>query len=288
MTRAEAPACLFPASPSSPQARPPLLQVRRVPRPLPRRQGRRCRASVTESVAPRSARSPCANCAIEQAGGGDSSATGSTPSTATSTSTSAAGCSIVRTAAENAVEVTDPGRGWTQITDWLRGELAKEVHANHDSGAFYPQPVGQRREVTDSRRVTGRRPARTEVAGPHLGLLARAAQAAARDGRRKPSDDDRAPRVRRIRDLLCDQELDRARPERAVRHRPGAAAGRDRAAGGARPSDRGPPKHGEPGAAQLHRRVQHVRHEGVRDLLRERSRSCAKATRCSSTVASPS
>lgn len=38
----------------------------------------------------------------------------------------------VRTAAENAVEATDPGRGWTQITDWLRGELAKEVHANHE------------------------------------------------------------------------------------------------------------------------------------------------------------
>lgn len=38
----------------------------------------------------------------------------------------------VRTAAENAVEATDPGPGWEKITDWLRGELAKEVQANHE------------------------------------------------------------------------------------------------------------------------------------------------------------
>jgi len=37
----------------------------------------------------------------------------------------------VRTAAENAVEATDPGPGWDAITEWLRTELVKEVHANH-------------------------------------------------------------------------------------------------------------------------------------------------------------
>lgn len=38
----------------------------------------------------------------------------------------------IRTAAENAVEATDPKEGWDAITDWLRTQLATEVRANHE------------------------------------------------------------------------------------------------------------------------------------------------------------
>lgn len=38
----------------------------------------------------------------------------------------------VRTAAENTVDTTDPGPGWTAITDWLTTELAKQVKENHE------------------------------------------------------------------------------------------------------------------------------------------------------------